>query len=230
SALAHGPAPSDDSQWVTAEVAVVAAPQAPAAPPIRAPQAPPIRHVPSAGTIAVGAPQAIPTPHAAPGDYMPMPQQAWTRSAPQGRIGRLFEYLRHSPAWVAPAALLTCFAAAAATVLVTDPTDDVGPTNCAFKMVTGFDCPGCGGTRAFYYLLRGNLPEAARNHAIALFAAPFIAWLYITWALRRMFPKLRDRIPRFRITPIMATWFLAAWGAFWIIRNLPWPPFTHLYV
>ncbi|MGH8877478.1 MAG: DUF2752 domain-containing protein [Stackebrandtia sp.] len=162
--------------------------------------------------------------------YEPLPSQGWTRPAPSGNRGGLMSRIRNSPAWVAPAALAACFASAAAFVVVTDPTDDVGPTTCAFKLVTGFDCPGCGGTRAFFYLLHGNIPEAARNHVIALFAAPFLVWLYLTWAGRRIFPKLRDRVPQFRITAVHASWFLGAWAAFWVIRNIPFAPFTSLYV
>lgn len=156
---------------------------------------------------------------------------SWQRpSQPPGRFMRVIAMFRNSPAWLAPAALLACFAGAATWVVASDPTNDVGPTSCAFKMITGFDCPGCGGTRAFYYLLTLNLPEAAHNHAIAVFAAPFLAYIYLRWALRRVFPHVRWRLPVFRVTPYMVTYFLMAWGAFWVLRNLPWPPFTLLYV
>lgn len=149
---------------------------------------------------------------------------------PEKKIVRLFRKLTTSPAWVAPAALAGCFAGAAGLVLATDPTDNVGGTTCAFKLVTGFDCPGCGGTRAFYYVLTMNLPEAARHHAIALFAAPILVLVYLAWAQRRVFPNFRWKLPKFRITPALAVNFLIAWGAFWVIRNLPWEPFTVLYV
>lgn len=160
----------------------------------------------------------------------PLPSRGWTRPRRQSRIAGVLGKIGNAPAWVAPAALLTCFAGAATFVVATDPTDDVGTTTCAFKLVTGFDCPGCGGTRAFFYLLHGNIPEAARNHAIALFAAPFLVLMYLTWAGRRMFPKLRERVPQFRITAVHATWFLIAWAIFWVVRNLPFAPFTALYV
>jgi len=172
-------------------------------------------------------------PSGAPTGQPGGPVGPWQRpTAPRapGRFGKLWLKLKNSPAWVAPAALLTCFVGLAATVLATDPTDDLGPTTCAFKLVTGFDCPGCGGTRAFYYVLTLNLPEAARNHALAVFAAPFLAYLYISWALRRVFPSVTWRLPQFRLTASMASMFLIAWGAYWVIRNLPFAPFTLLYV
>ncbi|GAB3646936.1 DUF2752 domain-containing protein [Glycomyces tarimensis] len=132
--------------------------------------------------------------------------------------------------WLAPVALLGCFAAAAGGVVATNPTDNTGPSTCLFKVITGFDCPGCGGTRAFYYLVTMNLPEAARHHAMAVFAAPFIVWIYLAWAVPRVAPRVRWRLPMFHLTPGVLTSFLIAWGVYWIARNLPWEPFTALFV
>lgn len=132
--------------------------------------------------------------------------------------------------WFAPLLILTCFAGAAAGVVATNPTDDTGPTTCLFKLATGFDCPGCGGTRAFYYVLTLNLPEAARHHMMAVFAAPFLAWMYLAWAVPRLFPRLTWRLPTVHLTPGVVTAFLSAWAAFFILRNLPWDPFTFFYV
>ncbi len=129
-----------------------------------------------------------------------------------------------------PVAVLAGFVVAAGAVLWIDPTDDVGPTTCLFKMMTGFDCPGCGGTRAFYYALTLDIPEAARHHAIAVFAAPFLVWMFATWAGPRLFPRLRWNVPRLRMTPAVIGWFFGAWGLYWVLRNLPFEPFSLLYV
>ncbi|GAA4924484.1 uncharacterized protein DUF2752 [Stackebrandtia albiflava] len=178
----------------------------------------------------------LPVVPATPGPFPGYPPvapghgQAWQRPPAPGRVARFFGRIRRAPAWVAPAALLTCFAGAAAAVVATDPTDDLGPTTCAFKMVTGFDCPGCGGTRAFYYVLTLNLPEAARNHALAVFAAPFLVYLYLTWTLDRVVPRLGRRLPKLKVTGTTVAVFMMAWGVYWVVRNLPWAPFTALYV
>nr|WP_255672650.1 DUF2752 domain-containing protein [Glycomyces amatae] len=126
--------------------------------------------------------------------------------------------------------MLGCFAVAAGGVLATDPTDDTGTTTCLFKLTTGFDCPGCGGTRAFYYVLTLNLPEAARHHLMAVFAAPFIVWMYLAWALPRLAPRRTWRLPTFHLTPRALTGFLLVWAAFFVARNLPWEPFAFFYV
>lgn len=139
---------------------------------------------------------------------------------------RLYE---RSPRWAAPAAIAACFAGTASLVLVTDPTDSgaADVTSCLVKLTTGLDCPGCGGTRAFYYLMQGNVPEAARHHAIAVFAAPFLVWLYLAWAVKHVTGR---SLPAPTITAKTISVFLAVWSVFMIVRNLPFAPFTSLYV
>lgn len=134
-----------------------------------------------------------------------------------------------TPRWTAPALALTCMAGATGYVLVSDPTDggaDAVPT-CLLKLTTGFDCPGCGGTRAFWYVLHGNLPAAARHHAMFVFALPFLLYMFVAWSGQQLF---RWRLPMLRVGPKTIGFFLAAWGAFTVLRNLPFAPFTWFYV
>jgi hypothetical protein len=133
------------------------------------------------------------------------------------------------PRWSAPVAIAACFAGAASFVLVTDPTDSGAldlPT-CAVKMTTGLDCPGCGGTRALFYLLQANLPQAVRHHAVAVFAAPFLVWLYLGWSIRRVTGRSLP-MPRLGGRAVVA--FLVVWAVFTVVRNIPVAPFTFLYV
>src|SRR5690606_7052060 len=99
--------------------------------------------------------------------------------------------------------------------------------SCLVKLTTGFDCPGCGGTRALWYVLHGDLPAAARHHLLFVFALPFVIYLYVAWAGQRVFGW---RVPQLRISPAMIGGFLTAWLVFTVARNLPWAPFTALYV
>lgn len=180
----------------------------------------------TAGASAVDGP-------AAPGD----PATAgWASTAPvvhpappEGRVGRFFRTLVTRPAWLAPAALLACFAMSVMYVEKFDPTTgQVGPTGgCVFKALTGLDCPGCGGTRAFFYLIHGNVPEAARNHLLAVFAAPFVVYMYIAWSINRIF---HTKLPMLRVSPVVVSIFLGGWLVFAVVRNLPWAPFTYLQV
>ena len=141
-------------------------------------------------------------------------------------VTRLYARL---PRWAAPVAVLGCMAAAAGYTLITDPTDssaDALPT-CLLKLTTGLDCPGCGGTRAFWYLLHGDLGAAARHHLPFVFVLPFLLYLYVAWAVQHMFGR---RLPQLPFTPKLIFGFLLGAFAFSVARNLPWAPFTWFYV
>ncbi|HEX6499502.1 MAG TPA: DUF2752 domain-containing protein [Micromonosporaceae bacterium] len=150
-------------------------------------------------------------------------------AAPDRFTAFLLRVAKRSPRWAGPAAILACFASGAVYTLVSDPTDaDASSvTTCLVKLTTGFDCPGCGGTRAFWYLLHGDLPAAARHHALVTFAAPFLLYMYVAWAGNRLFGW---RLPMLRPSPTVISVFLAAWGVFTVVRNLPWAAFTWMYV
>ncbi|PZG01699.1 DUF2752 domain-containing protein [Micromonospora deserti] len=141
-------------------------------------------------------------------------------------VVRLYD---RSPRWAVPLAALGCVAAGIGYALISDPTrsaPDAAPT-CLLKLTTGLDCPGCGGTRALWYVLHGDLPAAARHHFLFVFALPFLAYLFVAWAGNQAFGW---RLPELRISPKLIGGFLAAWLAFSVARNLPWAPFTSLYV
>ncbi len=134
-----------------------------------------------------------------------------------------------TPRWVAPAAIAACFLGAASYVWVSNPTDGgaADPPGCLVKLTTGLDCPGCGGTRAFYLLMHGNLPEAVRHHAMAVFAAPFLVWLYVAWAVKQVSGR---SVPMPRITAKTISLLLGAWAVFMVVRNIPVAPFTYFFV
>jgi len=134
-----------------------------------------------------------------------------------------------TPCWAAPVAVLGCIAAAVGYTLYVDPTrsaPDAAPT-CLLKLTTGLDCPGCGGTRAFWYVLHGDLPAAARHHLLFVFVLPFLLYLYAAWAIGQL---TRWRPPQLRFSPRAVGLFLAAWLVFSVLRNLPWAPFDWFYV
>ncbi len=157
------------------------------------------------------------------------PPFVYPEPPPESRLQRIITAIWTKPAWLAPLAILMCVGAAFTYVLAFDPTDQrrdpLGP--CAFKAITGYDCPGCGGTRMVYYLLHGNLGEAARHHVIALIAVPVVVYYFVAWAARRV-SALRLPIPHIPGKAWGA--YLAAWLVFSVARNLPWEPFNYLFV
>jgi hypothetical protein len=157
------------------------------------------------------------------------PPPMYITAPPRGFSGLVLRMYERTPTWGAPAAILACFLGAASYVWISNPTNGGAydmPT-CIVKLTTGLDCPGCGGTRAFYYLMQGNLSQAVRYHAPAVFAAPFLIWIYVAWAVKRIWGK---KIPYPTVGPRTLSIFLFAWAVFAVVRNLPFAPFTNLYV
>ncbi|MEU7995081.1 DUF2752 domain-containing protein [Micromonospora sp. NPDC049060] len=186
---------------------------------------------PQAGPAAPadGRPTDQPPPHpgtAYPGAYPAAPYPVAEPDRLTRFVVRLYE---RSPRWAVPLAALGCVAAGIGYALISDPTrsaPDAAPS-CLLKLTTGLDCPGCGGTRALWYVLHADLPAAARHHFLFVFALPFLAYLFVAWAGKQAFGW---RLPELRISSRAIGVFLAAWLAFTILRNLPWAPFTSLYV
>jgi hypothetical protein len=55
-----------------------------------------------------------------------------------------------------------------------DPSTTPFYPRCAFHALTGWQCPGCGATRALYQLLHGHIREAVRFNAILFLLGPFL--------------------------------------------------------
>jgi len=160
------------------------------------------------------------------------PRYVYGYVAPEpNRVSRFLQRIgARMPDWSGPAGVALCFAGGVVYTLAMNPTvsgADSQPT-CVLKLLTGFDCPGCGGTRAMWYLLHGNVAAAARNNLPFVFAVPFVIYLYLSWTLQTVSKKKAP--PRLRIPNLAFVGFLGAWLVFSILRNLPWAPFTWLYV
>ncbi|MGH3545746.1 MAG: DUF2752 domain-containing protein, partial [Mycobacteriales bacterium] len=119
--------------------------------------------------------------------------------------------------------------AAATYVLANNPADDrTDPlVSCAFKALTGLDCPGCGGTRMVWFLLHGDLLQAARFHLMALIAVPVLLYAYLALVADRVG---KFRLPRLNIPGGVIAGYALGWVLFVVARNLPWEPFTSFYV
>jgi hypothetical protein len=88
---------------------------------------------------------------------------------------------------------------------------------CLFHRLTGWNCPGCGGTRAAYQLLHGHLLNALRDNA--LFVLMLVALtMYGGWFVVR---KIRRRPATLTVPPTVLWAFLIVAIVFSVLRNLP---------
>ncbi len=87
---------------------------------------------------------------------------------------------------------------------------------CAFHELTGWKCPGCGGTRAAHALLHGHVAEAWQYNPLTIVLLPVVAWL----AAREVLGRTTGR---WGPLPHLPRWgWLAAGGmvaAFGVVRN-----------
>jgi len=94
---------------------------------------------------------------------------------------------------------------------------------CIFLSVTGFHCVGCGLTRALHALAHGDIVRALEMNVVAVLLLPLIPLIL-----------LHDRglTPRWMQGPMSIfaapKFWLVLLPGYWIVRNLPWWPFTWL--
>jgi hypothetical protein len=99
---------------------------------------------------------------------------------------------------------------------------------CFFHKLTGLNCPGCGGTRAFFAFLKGDLLTSLRMNP--LFLTGLLGGLFFL-SISVIDRSSRGR-PRFlkgiKITARGGWAIVGALATFWILRNIPTWPFTLL--
>lgn len=90
---------------------------------------------------------------------------------------------------------------------------------CPFLATTGRPCPGCGMSRAFVHLLRGEWPEAIRLHPFAPFFLAAWCVLLLTFVLPAGKRKdLARRVRSFEQRTRVTAFFLLAFAAHGAIR------------
>ncbi len=112
-----------------------------------------------------------------------------------------------------------CLGIGLAYLAFADPHDRHTPMPiCPTKLLTGLDCPACGGLRLVHDLLRGNLHDAVRDNLLLLVCSPLIG--YLLWVhARAVRAGRRVSVPpwlRIAVAIVAAGWM--------VLRNLPgWP-------
>ncbi len=85
---------------------------------------------------------------------------------------------------------------------------------CLFHLITGFYCPGCGGTRAVKYLLHGQILKSIRYHPLVFYAVAVILTEFVTYGLSRLLHKPEIHLKRYQefvylgVVVILINWVL----------------------
>jgi hypothetical protein len=97
---------------------------------------------------------------------------------------------------------------------------------CPFHRFLSLDCPGCGSQRAVYALLHGHVLQAFNYNALLVLSIPFL----LIHLIVRVYAHFRktNLIWNIWYKPVMPKILLIVVVLFWIIRNIPFAPFTYL--
>jgi len=120
--------------------------------------------------------------------------------------------------------VLAVLAVGAVVLWFVNPATTAGLPACPWWSITGTYCPGCGSTRALHQLLHGHILQSFGLNLLLMLTLPVVAYAFLRYVLAGW----RVELPALRL-PAAA---LYAYGGvvvlFWILRNLPFEPWSRL--
>jgi hypothetical protein len=116
--------------------------------------------------------------------------------------------------WPLPAAAGLSVLGAVAWLWLEDPHDGLAAVPaCPIKAITGLLCPGCGGLRATWHLLHGDLGGAWADNPALFVLLPALAAGFIVWALAQLRAAPTPRLP------LPAVIAVAVLGGVWMLAR-----------
>lgn len=98
-----------------------------------------------------------------------------------------------------------------------DPAQSEFMPKCAFKLLTGLDCPSCGSQRAVHAVLHGDFPTALSFNPFLVLSIPY--FIAVMWGYAVFIPGSAAvrRIAHHRYAMLS---YVALFCIWWIARNL----------
>lgn len=95
---------------------------------------------------------------------------------------------------------------------------------CPFKLVSGYNCPGCGSQRAIHQLVHGNISGAFRLNPLMVLSLPLIFYGLGTKAHNYLY----NSTVRFNLfyNKIFIYGYFSLAVVYWVVRNLSFYPFV----
>lgn len=122
---------------------------------------------------------------------------------------------------IAPAATAAAALAGAALIAWRNPATAGFYPPCPSKVLTGLDCPGCGGLRGTHALLHGDVITAMDHNLLLLPIALLAVWMWIAWTAE----TAGRRVPTLPSTPAISALLFGIVAVFTVARNIPGMPF-----
>lgn len=95
---------------------------------------------------------------------------------------------------------------------------------CPFKLLSGYNCPGCGSQRAIHQLLHGDLETAFQLNPLMVLSLPLIVYGLGIRGYNYLFDT-NHRIKLFYSKIFIYVYFGIA-VLYWVLRNLSFYPFV----
>ena len=88
---------------------------------------------------------------------------------------------------------------------------------CAFKLLTGMDCPACGNQRALHSLLHREFSEAFQDNPFFILSLPYMVLLVVSWKSNfGVLVKIRSIVQ----SRVVVSVYVVAICCWWILRNV----------
>lgn len=97
---------------------------------------------------------------------------------------------------------------------------------CFFHSLTHLYCPGCGNTRAVYSLIHGDIVTALRCNILVFVFSPILAYSFISFVVNTYLQK--QWLKPITFTPLFCKVIVIFVISFWVLRNIPFIPFSYL--
>lgn len=92
------------------------------------------------------------------------------------------------------------------------------PFHCPFKLITGLQCPGCGGQRAMYALLHGNVGEAVSYNLFLLYAGPYLLAIIVAHIMPQ--GKWQCKLQSFVENKYVIWFYIISFFVWLVVRNI----------
>lgn len=89
---------------------------------------------------------------------------------------------------------------------------------CAFKLITGLSCPGCGIQRAVYAFMHGEFREAVRYNYYLIYSGPYVASFLTVWLMPEC--HLRNKIKGVIENKYVVYFYVVTFFLWFVIRNI----------